>query len=230
MEMKAKIPGTTCALLIGAMIIAGCQTANDRYGFQTTGLTGFTGADQSERLASANKKCWALFNDADLSLLKGKMVLTLDQTPTRAMIALNEGPTGDEMKALQRLEGVRRTCDKLKTDAGHRTTAGEDIMRARLSKLRFGLYKGEIPYAVYNYGFAQAMKEQAQFQFMADQAYAQGQEIGRQRLAENLQQMHLQSQMTTLQNQINRFNTSGIGGWNCSTTHLAGASYSVRCF
>ncbi len=217
-----------------AALVTGCQTMSGIKDYKTTGLTNLYGTEAEAKILKANGRCETLIQEANLGSLDSKMVYLKGAIPTREMISLNEGPTDDEIKALQRLEGVRQTCRSLRNQAGYTTTAGEDIMEARLSKLRYGLYKGEIPYAVYNYGVAQAMREEMQYQAMSDQAYAQGKEIGRQRalaqMEQSLQQMRYQAQINNLQNQINTFNSGFKGTWNCTASSVVAGWATVTCY
>ena len=199
MPKRTLLPAT--AGLAVTILLAGCVTGGgDAY--QTTSLTNRFSVS-SEALAAAQTKCNTLYADGGLEVLKAKMAIRSTDVPTREMIALNEGPTESEITAIKKVEEIRQTCLSMFKEAGYTTTAGQDIMEARMSRLRYGLYKGEIPYAVYNYGFAQALREQVEYDHMSSVAYSEGQALGAQRFAQSLQQMQTQMQMQAQQQQIN---------------------------
>lgn len=128
-----------------------------------------------------NAHCATLYANNSFNLLKGKMPVMPGELPTRMMLQIGTAPGTDEISAIKSLESAVRTCRKLRAAAGVPTSATEDILAMRLSKLRYGLFKGDIPYAVYNYGAVQAMRQHNAFLLGAEQAAQKGREIGRQK-------------------------------------------------
>lgn len=161
-----------------------------------------------ETQAKGNAHCAALYGNAQFNQLKGKMPIMPNDIPTRAMIHNGLAPTDTEIASIQMLESATRNCTKLRAAAGVPTSATEDILAARLSKLRYGLYKGQIPYAVYNYGVAQAMRKNNAFILSSEQDLQKGTEIGDERQRQAIKEM---------QNNISSFNNSSIpdGVWVC---------------
>jgi len=91
-------------------------------------------------------------------------VLILPGTlPSRDMLANARARSKAVVQAIGALEGAIRNCNALRAANGMQTSASEDILQARISRLRYGLYAGEIPYAVYNYGLAQALRKHTAF-------------------------------------------------------------------
>lgn len=126
-----------------------------------------------------NSHCATLYANSSFNLLKGKMPVLPGELPTRAMLQVGTAPITDEISAIKSLESAVRTCRKLRAAAGVPTSATEDILASRLSKLRYGLFKGDIPYAVYNYGAVQAMRQHNAFVLSGEQAAQKGREIGK---------------------------------------------------
>lgn len=126
-----------------------------------------------------NAHCAPLFGNGQFARLSGKMPVLSRDVPTRAMLTLNTAPDTEDISAIQALEGVARTCRQMREAAGVPTSATEDILAARISKLRFGLYRGDLPYAVYNYGVAQALKSHNNFLLEGEKAASQGRKVGR---------------------------------------------------
>lgn len=132
-------------------------------------------------LATQNKgnaHCASLYGDGQLRRLEGKMPLHLNELPTRAMLGINTVPSVSEISAIRVMESLARTCREMRKAAGEPTSATEDILQARISKLRFALYRGDIPYAVYNYGLAQALKSYTAFLHAGEAAAQKGREAG----------------------------------------------------
>jgi len=50
---------------------------------------------------------------------------------------------------------------------------------------------------------------------------ARGREIGGQKADAALQQIQMQSQFNSMQNQLNRYNMNSNGSWNCSFSTLS---------
>lgn len=214
------------ALLIALCLMTGPATVSLADEGQFEGLSSDTsGSPLSIEEEAALDQCDAFYNDPAIVSVSSKMVTRQGQIPTKAMMAINEVPSDEEALAIGKLEGAIRQCKEIRAQAGNPTSAMEDIFEARISKLRYGLYKSQIPYAVYNYGVAKAMREQAQFNAEGAQAYSKGKEIGRERAMQMMQHMDTQLQM-----QLNGFNSYGFGGtWNC-TSHVIGSLVSTSCY
>ena len=120
-----------------------------------------------------NAMCTSLFEGHAIQALTDKMPVLPGRIPTREMLMINVVPTESETDALRSLEGAVRTCQLMRAAAGMPTSATEDIREQRASRLRYQLYSGTIPYGVYNYGLAKALKEQAQFMSASDGVFAQ---------------------------------------------------------
>jgi len=128
--------------------------------------------------------------------------------PTRSMMSMATTPSTKEVTAIQALEMATRNCQKLRAAAGVPTSATEDILTARISKLRYGLYKGKIPYAVYNYGLAQAMRKSNAFMMAGQKAAQKGKQIGDQRFQQDMMQAQMTLQMNSLRSSLNTYNNS----------------------
>lgn len=165
--------------------------------------------------------CGDLFADSTLDTLKGKMVFVPGSVPTQEMLLVDNQPGEEALSAIKLVEEKVRACKQLRADAGHETSAMEDIAEARISKLRYGLYKGDIPYGVYNYGVAQVRRESQQFAFEKTKAYAEGKVIGNRaalaQLNQQINQMNMQTQMNSMQSQLNSYQSTNYGRtWSCS--------------
>lgn len=137
-------------LVIAALSTAGCVGSAPptfSYGAQQRG----------------NALCATMYDNHNIQLLSGKMPLRPGEMPTREMLMINESPDKNEVQAIGALEAAVRNCHTLRANAGQPTSASEDILEARTSQLRYGLYKGAIPYGAYNYGLAQVLKRHADF-------------------------------------------------------------------
>ena len=145
-----------------------------------------------------NAMCAGLFEARTLQALNLKMPIRPGAMPTRDMLMIGKAPDAGEALAIGALETAIRNCKDLRQAAGYPTSASEDILEARVSKLRYGLYKGEIPFAVYNYGLAQVLKKHTQFMVQGEQAHSAGRAAG---------------DAAALNMAIGNF--SGLGGWSC---------------
>lgn len=144
-----------------------------------------------QRQNTGNASCAALFELPQIQNLSTKMPILPGQLPTRDMITATDAPTESDSLAIGMLESAIRNCKAQREAAGIPTTATEDILEARISGLRYALYQGEIPFAVYNYGLAQALKQHTAFISQSEQAYAQGNTISDQKMAQTFNQyMH----------------------------------------
>ena len=162
-----------------------------------------------------NSHCATLYANSAFGALKGKMPVLPGELPTRAMLHVTTAPSVQEIAALKSLESARRTCRQLRAAAGVPTSATEDILAARLSRLRYGLYKGDIPYAVYNYGAVQAMRSHNAFILSAEQGAQKGREIGRR----EAEQGALQAQISILSMNLNSFQSRPqMQSWTCTGT------------
>ena len=117
--------------------------------------------------------CASLFDTHEIQSLTDMMPILPGRAPSREMLMINEVPSLGEIDALRSLEGAIRTCQRMRTMGGEPTSASEDILEQRISRLRYQLFKGSIPYGVYNYGLAKALKEQAQFMSASDGVFAE---------------------------------------------------------
>jgi len=197
------------------LMITGCNV----HTFDPTSLMYDTSPFSQETQAKGNAHCTTLYSNAQFRHLKGKMPVMPGEIPTREMLSVATVPNNDEVKAIQNLESAVRNCRKLRAAAGVPTSATEDILAARLSKLRYGLYKGEIPYAVYNYGVAQAMRKNNTFMMAGEKAAQHGKVVGQQRQsqAELMADVNsLNSSIRNYNNDLNNFNRSiPSGTWFC---------------
>lgn len=165
--------------------------------------------------AKGNAYCATLYANRSFGTLQGKMPVMPGELPTRAMLQVTTAPEAQEIAAIQSLESAMRTCRQLRAAAGVPASATEDILAARLSKLRFGLYKGDIPYAVYNYGAVQAMRSHNAFILSAEQASQKGREIG----GAKAQQIALQAQINSLRVNLDSFESRPqMQSWTCTGT------------
>lgn len=184
-----------------------------------------TGLVVAEEKSDAETVCGSLFTDNRLAPIQGRMAFAPGEVPTRAMLQLTDSPTNEAVTAIKLVEEMTRTCKQMRADAGKPTSAMEDIAESRISKLRYGLFHGEIPYGVYNYGVAQVLRESLQFASEGAQAYAQGEEIGKQAALAQIQQTNMQMQMNAMQMQVNSYNTMQTKTWHCS-----GVGGSYTCY
>jgi len=172
-----------------------------------------------------NAHCASLYGNSSFNQLKGKMPVLPGALPSRAMLRINTAPDTQEMAAIKSLESAMRTCRQLRAAAGVPTSATEDILASRISKLRFGLANGSIPYAVYNYGVVQAMRENNAFMLGGAQAAQKGREIGRQKGQQFWQSTQQAIQMDTLQMNLNTYENQALQKvWTCT-----GGTY-VTCY
>ncbi len=178
--------------------------------------------------------CLSLYQAANLSSLVGKIPIQPTDVPTRSMLMESGAPTEEEIQAIKKLEETDRSCREIRANNKNRTTATEDILASRISKLRYGLFNGDIPYAVYNYGVAKAMKEQNAFHVQGQEAFARGREIGGQKAAAfnaQLQQIQTQNQLNSIQNQLNTYNYNSTRSWNCNFSTLrTGSTVYYNCY
>jgi len=165
--------------------------------------------------------CLPLYQAANFTSLRGKIPIQPTDIPTRAMLMAAGTPTGEEIQAIKNLEEADRSCKEIRATNNNRTTATEEILASRVSKLRYGLFNGDIPYAVYNYGVVKAIKEQNSFHVQGQEAFAKGREIGGQKADAALQQIQMQSQFNSMQNQLNQYNMNSNGSWNCNFSTLS---------
>ena len=201
----------TFSVAVGVAVMLGL------WGCQETPKHMFHAGDTAG-LETANEDCLTLFSNTKLAPLKGKAVYLPDDIPTPAMLKLNDSPDNESAEAVKLLEEINQTCDGLRKDAGFPPSASERIKALRLSKLRYGLYNGDIPYAVYNYGVAQVIREDLEFRGRGRKAFAQGREIGEKAAAQDLQAS------------MNSFNSLYANKtWHCSGTSF-GTSYNFTCY
>lgn len=186
----------------------------------------------SEGYKKARSQCAALFNDPIFSSIRTKMAVGPDDLPTRAMVTLMDSPTKGELGAIKRIEEAYRSCKQIRLAANLPTTASEDILENQLSKLRYGLFNGDIPYAVYNYGVAQALRDQARFENEGAVAFQKGREIGKQRLNAELRQMATEMQLDSIKSQLNSYYNAPLGRryWNCSVGPVTAGFATVSCY
>jgi len=165
--------------------------------------------------ANGNAHCATLYANSSFNRLKGKMPVLPGELPTRAMLQINTAPEPEEIAAIKSLESAVRTCRQLRAAAGVPTSATEDILATRLSKLRYGLFKGDIPYAVYNYGAVQAMRKHNAFVLSGEQAAQKGREIGKNKS----EQITLAAQFSTLSMSLANYQAQPqMKTWSCTAT------------
>ena len=186
-----------CAYLFFPLIVSGCVVDMAPLIYNESP---FSSAAQAE----GNTQCNELYSNAQFRHLKGKMPVGPGAIPTRAMLSVATVPSDNEIKAIQALESAVRNCQQLRAAAGNPTSATEDIQAARVSRLRYGLYKGEIPYAVYNHGLVQVMRQSQDFMIAGEMAGQRGKEIGQERHKQAL--MHAQTQAN-----LNKINSNITG-------------------
>lgn len=173
--------------------------------------------DSQER---GNKMCAALFEVPQIQALKSKMPILPGQLPSRDMLKVNHAASTSEVQAIGALESAIRNCAALRVTGGIPTSASEDILQARISRLRYGLYAGEIPFAVYNYGLAQALRKHTEFMVQGEKAYTQGKAAG------EMQMLGLALQNLTTSASATTSSGGAGGGWICSTN----AANSLSCY
>jgi len=183
-------------------------------GCSSMGPPAFSYASQDH----GNKMCAALFDVPQIQVLKGKMPILPGQLPSREMLAVSEAPSKAEVQAIGALESAIRNCNKLRAASGAPTSASEDILQARISRLRYGLYSGDIPFAVYNYGLAQALRKHTEFMVQGEKAYTQG------KASDEMQVLGLA--LKNLTSTPSATPSRPGGGWVCPPT----ASSSVSCY
>jgi len=164
--------------------------------------------------------CAPLFDVPHIQALKSKMPILPGQLPTRDMLSVDQAPSKAEVQAIGALESAIRNCKALRATGGIPTSASEDILQARISRLRYGLYSGEIPFAVYNYGLAQALRKHTEFMVQGEKAYTQGKASGEMQVLG----LALQNLTTTARTSTSTVGTGG--GWVCS----ANTGSSLSCY
>ncbi|MBL4692433.1 MAG: hypothetical protein JKY92_03795 [Magnetovibrio sp.] len=170
-----------------------------------------------ETQAKGNALCAGLFGNAKFNHLKGKIPIKPGDIPTRDMLHISVIASETEVAAIQLLESSARNCTQLREAAGVPTSATEDILAARISKLRYGLYKGLIPYAVYNYGIVQAMRKNNDFIMNSEQSVQKGKAIGDEKQNQAWRDFQTSMQINSLNSSIDTFNTNvSTGAWVCS--------------
>ncbi|MFC1673298.1 hypothetical protein ACFL12_04000 [Pseudomonadota bacterium] len=128
--------------------------------------------------AEGNAHCAGLFATNNYAPLAGQMPIAPGELPTAQMMEITLAPNAGQVTAIQTLENAARECRARREAAGIPTSATEDILAHRTSQLRYGLYKGEIPFAVYNYGLAKALRQHNAFLIEGERAAQQGREAG----------------------------------------------------
>lgn len=170
---------------------------------------------------SVSQECLPLYQSVSLNPVRGKMPILPTDIPTRAMLMVAEAPSNAEVQAIKQLEEADRACKQLGETNGRSSSATEDILASRISRLRYGLFNGEIPFAVYNFGVAKAIKEQIIFAIEGQDAYARGEEVGGQRALAHIQLLSTQNQINNMQNRLNQYNMNSSRSWNCDFSTLA---------
>jgi len=208
-----------------ALALAGCVGADP-------GPVAYGGASFSPTAPYAGAgDCAQLFAAERFARLAGKMPVFPGQMPDRAMLGLDAAPDARDIADIQSLEGAMRTCRQLRAAAGVTTSATEDILNARISKLRYGLYHGDISYAVYNYGVARALDSYNRFLLEGERAAQRGRKAGEER---NVQALMLgrYSMLNTLLTTYER----RAGGnrpppdWTCTPTAMFDGTTYVDCY
>lgn len=181
--------------------------------------------------AAGNAHCAPLFSAGTFARLAGKMPVQSGDVPTRAMLTLNIAPDAQDMRAIQALESAERTCRQMREAAGAPTSATEDILQARMSKLRLGLYRGDLPYAVYNYGMAQALKSHNQFLLEGEKAAGKGRQVGQGKALNAL----MLGQFAALGLMLNAYDQAQTRAqaprsWTCTTSSYSSGNTNVDCY
>lgn len=181
--------------------------------------------------AKGNAICAPLFIDGAFSRLEGKMPLQPNDIPSAEMLSLNLAPDAQDIAAIQALEGAARTCLKMREAASLPTSASEDILQARISKLRFALYRGDLPYAVYNYGVAQALKNHNDFILEGERATVQGRLTGQ----DNAMSAMMLSQFAMLGAKLSAYDQASAQtarplNWTCKTSSYPSGNTYVDCY
>lgn len=172
-----------------------------------------------------NARCASLYGDGQLRRLQGKMPLHLNELPTRAMLAIDTAPTAREISTIKVMENLAQTCRQMREAAGEPTSATEDILQARVSKLRFALYQGDIPYAVYNYGLAKALISYSAFLHAGEAAAQHGREVGQ---SKQLTAMAFEQNMM-LNARLDRYNRmQSQRTWACAPSSFPGGVMDCR--
>lgn len=181
--------------------------------------------------AQGNATCAPLFANGQFSRLDGKMPIHPGDIPTAAMLTLNVAPDPQDIVAIQALEGAARTCLSMREAAGVPTSASEDILQSRISKLRLALYRGDLPFAVYNYGVAQALKSHNRFLLEGEQAAAMGRRVGQDRESASL----LLGSFMALSSALTAYDKSTAQAakpphWTCTTSAYPSGNTYVDCY
>jgi len=177
-----------------------------------------------------NAECAALYGNGQFNRLSDKMPVSPGALPSAAMLALNVVPDPQDVQAIQALEGAVRTCQRLREAAGVPTSASEDILNERISRLRLGLYRGDLPYAVYNYGVAQAMKSHNRFLVEGEQSAARGHTVGDERANATMA-----GQMMALSGLLSAYDRARAQAqrppnWTCTTSTYSSGNTYVDCY
>lgn len=210
-----------------AVLLAGC------YGMDPTGMIYNRSPFSHATQAAGNAHCAPLFNTGQFARLSDKIPVHPGEIPSRAMLSLNSAPDDEDIAAIRALESAERTCRQMRAAAGAPTSATEDILAARLSTLRFGLYRGDIPYAVYNYGMAQALKSHNQFLIAGEQAVQQGRKAGREKEMSALmlgQFMMLSSQLSAFDQTRAQPTAQRLPSWTCTQSSYPSGNTYVDCY
>lgn len=165
-----------------------------------------------------NALCAQLYGARDIQSLSSKMPILPGQLPSREMLMINQAPSEKEVLALGTLESAMRNCKVLRAASGQPTSASEDILEARVSKLRYGLFNGDIPFAVYNYGLAQVLKKHTAFMVEGETALSVSKARGNQRLLD----MQMNSALRNL-------SAPQAKTWSCTSTPVDDTLYS-NCY
>lgn len=175
-----------------------------------------------------NAYCAPLFDAGQFSRLADKIPTRSGQVPTRAMLNLNAAPDDQDIAAIKALESAERTCRQMRAAAGAPTSATEDILAARISRLRYGLYQGDIPYAVYNYGMAQALKSHNRFLLEGEKSAAEGSAVGEGKATRAL----MLGQFMVLGAALDHYEKTQARApsWTCTRSTFAGGNAYVDCY
>lgn len=194
-------------IILFVLLISGCYRPMKNYGELYT-------ADM----------CLPLYQNAAMSPLKGKIPIMPSDIPTQEMIMQSAPASQEEIQAIKVLEEADRTCKQMREKKGSQTSATEDIYTMRISKLRYGLFNGEIPYAVYNYGIVKAMQDQMGFAQQGKAAFMKGQEVGARKAAA------FNAHLSNIQNQYNSYNFNSNRTWNCTASPITDYTARVSCY
>lgn len=214
-------------IVLPVLLLGGC--------YQQGGPSGnfFDFGFEAKKKAEVKSQCATLYGNVAFNSIRSKMVLYPGGTVTRELLSIHQVPTDKEKTSIKNLENASQTCLQMHADAGLTTSVDDDILNQRASKLRYGLYKGEIPYSTYNYGMALAKKEKNEAFLKGEAAYQKARAVGGQRYDADVRQAETKKQLDSMQNSLDDYSNSTSYEkmyQTCDVTHLYGDTYSSKCW